>query len=164
MLPRWIAVVAWVTLLLLVDLSETFFVGVVDASVEEADGYEVFHPLDSWILGGATGIVYNALTFNIFGIKEKIRKIYELVASYAIFEGLGLITTVIANVIAAVAVSVSEILTIIVSNIIETGYRKKLAFAEFLFRVATGRSLEGVVELARRLGDMDDPISVSVSG
>lgn len=158
MLPRWTVPIAWVTLFLLVYPSDSFaflFGSEVDDSVEEADGYEIVHPLNNWLIGGATSIVYNALTFNFLGLKEKIRKIYEVVTSYAIFEFLGLVSTIIVNTIAAVAAAVADILTVIVSNIIEKGYRKKLAFAEFLFRVATGRSFEGLVGLARVLREID---------
>lgn len=143
-----------VALLLLAHPSESFFLGYgLDTSVEEADGYEIINPLDSWFLGGATSIVYNAITFNILGIKEKIRHIYEVIASYAIFEGLGLIITAIVNIIAAVAVSVTEIITVIVANIIEGVWRVKLAIFEFLFRVFTGRSFDGFVGLARALSE-----------
>lgn len=158
MLSRWTTLAAWVTLLLmLVYPSDSFLLGyVIDASVEAADGYEIINPLDSWVLGGATSIVYNALTFNFFGIKEWIRYIYEVVASYAIFEGLGLVITAVVNIIAAVAVSVTEIITVIIANIIEGVWRAKLAILEFLFRVATGRSFDGVVVLARALADIYD--------
>ncbi|XP_050726416.1 uncharacterized protein LOC127003576 [Eriocheir sinensis] len=156
MLPRWMTLVAWVTLLLLlVYPSDSFLLGyVIDTSVEAADGYEIINPLDSWFLGGATSIVYNALTFNFFGIKEWIRHIYEVVASYAIFEGLGLVITAVVNIIAAIAVSVTEIITVIVANIIEGVWRAKLAILEFLFRVFTGRSFDGVAGLVRALSDI----------
>lgn len=140
---------AWVTLLLLTHPSDSFFVGV-DDSVEEVDAHEVITPL----LGGATSIVYNAITLNFFGIKEKIRHIFEVVASYAIFEGLSLIITAIVNIIAAVAVSITEIITVIIANIIEGVWRAKLAIIEFLFRVFTGRSFDGVVGLARALSEI----------
>lgn len=158
MFPRWTALVSWGTLLLLAYPADSFFLlgfgfGV-DTSVEEADGYEIITPLDSWFLGGGTSIVYNALTFNIFGLKEKIRYIYEVIASYAIFEGIGLVLTAIVNIIAAVAVSVTEILTVIIANIIEGVWRAKLAIIEFLFRVFTGRSYDGFVGLARALSEI----------
>ncbi|XP_045137006.1 uncharacterized protein LOC123519630 [Portunus trituberculatus] len=150
----WAVLVAWLTLFLLVHPSASFFIGI-DTSVEEADGYEIINPLDSWFLGGGTSIVYNALTFNIFGIKEKLREWYFAIASTAFFEGTALIISGIASIVSAVVTVVTEIISTITSNIIETSWRKKLAFLEFLFRIATGRSLNGAVEFARAITEVD---------
>ncbi|XP_063841944.1 uncharacterized protein LOC135089809 [Scylla paramamosain] len=156
---RWTVLVAWVTLFLLVHPSASFFLGI-DTSVEEADGYEIINPLDSWFLGGGTSIVYNALTFNIFGIKEKLREWYYAIASTALFEGTALIISGIASIVSAIIAAVIEILTTIISNIIETSLRKKLAFLEFLFRIATGRSLSGAVEFVHAITEVDSEHSL----
>ena len=145
---------AWVFLFLLVHPSASFFLGI-DTSVEEADGYEIINPLDSWFLGGGTSIVYNALTLNIFGIKQKLREVYYTIASTALFEGFGLILSGISSIVYVVVAIITEVATTISSNAIEAGWRVKLAVLEFLFSVATGRSLTGVVEFARAMAELD---------
>ena len=143
------------TLLLLVHPSNSYFFGI-GSSVLDSDGYEIINPLDSWFLGGGTSLVYNAITLNFFGIKELLRGWYHTIASTVIFDGGGLLISSTVNIIVAIIVAVIEIVTTIISNVIESSWRKKLAFLEFLFRVATGRSFEGVVEFARAFSETEE--------
>ena len=72
------------------------------------------------------------------------------------FDGLGLIISAIRSTIFAIVVAIIEYISSGISSIIESSWRSKLAVIEFLINVIRGRSLNGLVQFARVLGEMDE--------
>ena len=72
------------------------------------------------------------------------------------FDGLGLIISTIRSTIFAIVVAIIEYISSGISSIIESSWRSKLAVIEFLINVIRGRSLNGLVQFARVLGEMDE--------